>query len=127
MSGVVISSEQHSPNTGRATRLSAFAADPIMQSTLINQTRSRRSPLVNSSVSSDMRTSNHEQPSVKTSSNLPTVDMAADKAIETTRTTEIVISDAVCAESGSASLPHFFNDAAYGVLPPPSVVSGDER
>lgn len=50
--------------------------------------------------------------------------MAADKdarddTIETIRTTEIAMSDAVRAESGPASLPHFFKDAAYGVLPSP--------
>jgi hypothetical protein len=139
MSGVVTSSEPQSLNTGHATRSSSFATNSTAYSTPVEQTRSRRSLSVDPSVSSNMtqmidgaRTSNLEQPSVETSPNLPDVDMAADKdarddTIETIRTTEIVMSDAVRAESGPASLPHFFKDAAYDVLPSPSVVSGDER
>lgn len=78
------------------------------------------------------RTSIHEQSSVETSPNLPDVDMITDKdtrddSLETIRTTELSMSDAICADSGPASAPHFFKDAAYGILPSPSVVSGDER
>ena len=75
--------------------------------------------------------SNQEQSSVGTSPNLRDVDMANDKdarddTVETTKTTEIIMSDAICIEACPTSAPHFFDDAAYGILPSPSVVSGDE-
>jgi hypothetical protein len=36
-----------------------------------------------------------------------------------------VMSNAICIEACPA--PHFFDDAAYGILPSPYVVSGDEN
>ena len=75
--------------------------------------------------------SNHEQSSVATSLNLQDVDMTDDKdarddPVETTKTTEIIMSDAICTEACPMSAPHFFDDAAYGILPSLYMVSGDE-
>ena len=137
MNGVVTSSEPHSLDTMHATCSSSYATDPIAPPA--EQTRSRRSLLVYSRISSDTtetideaRASNHEQPLVETSLSLPDVGMSTDEdapdgTIETIRTTELVMSDTIRAESGPTSLPHFFEDAAHGILPSPSVVSQDER
>jgi hypothetical protein len=66
--------------------------------------------------------STHENLSIEISPILPDVDMAATKdarydTIENVRSTEIVMSEAVCAELCLSSLPHFFRDAVYGILP----------
>jgi hypothetical protein len=94
---------------------------------------------VDPSISSDVtqmtdgtRTSNHEQSSVETSPNLPDVDMVTDKdardeIVEILRTTEVSMGDAIYTDPGSASAPHFFDDAALGVLLSPFEFSGDER
>lgn len=138
MSGVVISSELQTPNTGHATCSNSFTATSVAHTTLMEQTISRPSLSVDPSISSDVtqmtdaaRTSNHEQSSVDTSPNLPDADMVTDKdarddTVETIRTTEVSMSDAIGADSGPASAPHFFKDAALGVLWSLSVVSGDE-
>jgi hypothetical protein len=114
----------------RAPISSSYFTDPITQST-------SRPLSVDARASSDMtesideaRASNHEQSSVEISPNLPDADMATnedacDGTIETIRTTELVMSDAILAETGSTPVPHFFKDAANGVLPSPSVISGD--
>jgi hypothetical protein len=78
------------------------------------------------------RTSNHEQSSVETAPHPLDVDMLNDTdtrndTVETIRTTDIIMSDATSANSGPMSGPHFFRDAASGILPSPSGFSEDER